>query len=205
MGAAGLRLFVLKKQKGWNIDRIMENNIIKIWLDIDHTLIYTAFEHPGEDCLVFEIDGDFLFTIVRPCAKRVIEFAREKFGTGNVHILTTSIREYAQKVNELAGWGFKNEDIFAREDLKKGASYFPSAYGGGVYEYKPQPFANKNNLIIDNLPPRENEEKIHFIGINKTYKTNYLQVKDYYGVNFPDDTFEEDVKNFLLDTPPAMV
>ena len=175
----------------------------KIFFDIDSTLIYTGFEHPGQDCFVFEIDGDFYFTIVRPCAKRIIEFAREKFGTENVHILTTSVREYAQKVNELAGWGFENEDIFAREDLEKSASYFPSAYGG-FYEYKPRHFANESNLIIDNLPPRENEEKIRFIGINKTYETNYLQVKDYYGVNFSDDMFEEDAKNFLIDMPPAL-
>ena len=34
-------------------------------------------------------------------------------------------------------------------------------------------------------------------GISKTEDTNYLKIRDYYGVNFPDDTFEEDVKEFL--------
>jgi hypothetical protein len=114
-----------------------------------------------------------------------------------VHILTTATRDYAEKVNALAGWDFDPKDIFAREDQEAARVWVSAAYGGGYNETAPHEYADPNNVLIDNLYPRENQGKIQFIGINDVYKTNYLKIDDYYGVNFPEDPFEEDVREFL--------
>jgi len=161
------------------------------FFDLDNCCIFVQGYNPNQEHQIFEIDGDPYFLIVRPCAKRLIEFARELVGLENVFILTTSIREYAQKVNELALFGFRNDQILAREDIN--AHYYPTAYGGSATI--PHKLADPNNVLIDNLPPRYNESKISLIGIGPT---QYFQCHDYYGVNFPEDTFEEDVKEFLI-------
>jgi hypothetical protein len=133
------------------------------------------------------------YTIVRPCAKRVIDFARELVGAENVYILTIAIRPYALKINELAKWGFSEENIISREDIVNHS--YATAYGGSATS--PHKTASINNVLIDNLPPRQNGTKIDFIGLGRNYQDNYLQVRDYYGVNFADDPFEENVKKFL--------
>jgi hypothetical protein len=158
--------------------------------DIDETHIHSSTIEPNQDHISFEIDGTTYYTIVRPCAKRLIEFSRELVGPENVFILTTSIREYAQKVNELALFGFRNDQILAREDIN--AHHYETAYGGSVtVAHK---LADPNNVLIDNLPPQCNESKSSLIGIDGA---RYFHCRDYYGVNFPNDPFEEDVKEFL--------
>jgi hypothetical protein len=172
--------------------------INRIFWDIDETLIHTCLQDPGQEHISFAIGEDLnvYYTIVRPCAKKLIEFSRQIVGADKVHILTTSTREYAQKINELAGWGFKNEDIFAREDLAIHCRSVKTAYGGSHEEYDPHIYAHKDNVLIDNLMPRYNGRKIGFIGIWKSLD-NYFEVRDYYGVNFPDDPFEEEVVEFI--------
>lgn len=173
--------------------------INKIFFDIDETLIHTTTYDPEQECHKFELDGDYFtyYTIVRPCAMSLIQFARDLVGFENVHILTTATRDYAETINELAGWGFNKEDIFTREDIRGHRREFPTAYGGVYHEYDPHIYANKNNVLIDNLPPRSNYNKVVFIGISNLEDTNYLHIRDYYGVDRPHDTFEQDVKNFL--------
>jgi hypothetical protein len=173
--------------------------INKIFWDIDETLIHTTIRDPKQDHFKFTVKNDFstYHTIVRPCSHDLIEFSRELVGAKNVHILTTSLRDYARKVNRLANWGFKNKDIFCREDLKENTVRIGGVYGCDEIT-NPHAFADPNNVLIDNLRPRDNWRKVSFIGISSTYHTNYLDVKDYYGVNYPDDSFEEDVKEFLL-------
>lgn len=173
--------------------------INRIYFDIDETLIHTTMRDPNQEHIVLALDDALYYTIVRPCAKTLIDFARDLVGKDRVHILTTATRDYAQEVNRLAGWGFNNEDIFSREDIYKHSRSFPTAYGGYHNECDPHIYAHKDNVIIDNLPRRENEKKIAFIGINSTHETNYLKIDDYYGVEFLNSTFEQDVKNFLLE------
>ena len=173
--------------------------INRIYWDIDETLIHTTMRPPNQEHIVLALnDGGMYYTILRPCAKRLIEFSRELVGAARVHILTTATRDYAQEVNRLAGWGFKNDDIFAREDQASHSRNFPTAYGGYHSEIDPHIYTHKDNVLIDNLPRRENQVKIDFIGIGKTENTNYLKIDDYYGVEFSDSTFEQDVKNFLI-------
>lgn len=174
--------------------------INRIYWDIDETLIHTSMRPPNQEHIILDLDdGGLYYTIVRPCSKDLIQFSRDLVGEDRVHILTTATRDYALEVNRLAGWGFKPDDIFAREDQAKHRRGFSTAYSGYYTEVDPHIYAHKDNVLIDNLPRRENQTKINFIGIGKTEDTNYFKIRDYYGVNFPDDTFEEDVKNFLTE------
>jgi hypothetical protein len=172
--------------------------INKIFWDIDETMIHTLMNDPNQQHLQFSLGDSLTYhTIIRPCSHALIRYSRELVGKENVHILTTATRDYAEKVNELAGWGFDPKDIFAREDQAAARVWVTTAYGGGYNETTPHEYANPNNVLIDNLYPRENQGKIQFIGIVDTYKTNYLKIQDYYGVDFPEDPFEEEVKGFL--------
>jgi len=167
--------------------------IKNIFLDIDETLIYTYSYKFNEDfrtdeiTLVFSNSPD-LYTYIRPCASKVIDAARALVGFDNVYILTTSIREYAEQVNSRAGWGFKNESIFTREDLRDALQH-------RIVTLHPT-LANPNNVIVDNLPPRYNDTKMSYIGIDLT---RYLHVRDYYGTIDPklENAFYEQVIGFL--------
>jgi hypothetical protein len=172
--------------------------INRIFWDIDETLIHTVLRKPDQDHVSFSLDDGMYYTFIRPCSKALIDFSRELVGTDRVHILTTATRDYAREVNRLAGWGFKNEDIFSREDQAGHMRRFSLAYGKSHEECDPHIYAHKNNVIIDNLPPRQNFNKIEFIGIGNTHQDNYLKINDYYGVEFADSTFEQDVKDFLI-------
>lgn len=168
--------------------------INKIFHDIDECLLHTMLEEPDQNHISFNInDGNTYYTIVRPEAKRLIEFSRSLVGKDNVYILTSSTEDYANKINELAGFGFDKDHIITREEIER--HYWSGAYGGGGTCEK-EGIAHKDNVLIDNLPPRYNESKMSLIGI---HSNRYFQTEEYYGVNFPDDSFEEDVKKFLLD------
>ena len=137
-------------------------------------------------------DSDTYYTIIRPCAQRLIDLARELVGKDNVYILTAATFDYANTINEKAGWGFERDHIIAREEIKR--HLIPTAYGGSAYVEK-EGIAHKDNVLIDNLPYRQNMSKVNLIGIGED---RYLHVRDYYGVNGTEwDTFEKDVKEFL--------
>lgn len=165
-----------------------------IFWDIDETLIHTSFSDPNQEHIHFKLgDGDDYYTIVRPCSKRLIEFSRNLVGEENVFVLTAATKDYACKVNELAEFGFKENKILSREDIRN--HRIQTAYGGSaVYAGE---LADKDNVLIDNLNPRHNSDKISFLGLWKTLDSNYFQIRDYYGTNFINDTFESDVMNFL--------
>jgi hypothetical protein len=165
-----------------------------IYLDNDETLSHALFYDPEQNHLEINLSEEKLYTIVRPCAQRIIDFCRELVGKENVFILTTATTEYIRAVNEAAGWEFPDEQIFAREDQAK--YMYNGAYDGTQYIDSPQ--VHVNNVLIDNLPPKYNENKIAFLGIWRTWEKNYLQVRDYYGVDYTDDSFEDTVKEFLI-------
>lgn len=170
--------------------------IRRIFWDIDETLIHTEMHSFGEgyDERAFNLpdDGFTYYTIIRPCSKNLIEFSRNLVGFDNVYILTTATRDYAREINRLAGWEFPHEQIFSREDLHE--HRYSTAYGGSATAAN-RTVADPNNVLIDNLPCRENWNKCSFIGIND--RNRYLHISDYYGVNYPDDSFPQDVQKFL--------
>jgi hypothetical protein len=168
--------------------------IDRVFWDIDETLIHTEmrpFEEGWND-VEFKLDGDSYYTKIRPCSTDLVTFSRNLVGAENVYILTTSTRDYAREINRIAGWDFAHDHIFSREDLHE--HRYTTAYGGYT-TMENKSISSPNNVIIDNLPTRENWNKMAFIGIDSE---RYFKVPDYWGADFPDDKFLiEDIKEFL--------
>jgi hypothetical protein len=166
-------------------------NIKRFFFDIDENIAHSLYNDPNQDHIFFEIDGSKFYTIIHPHALEVIEYTRNLLGKENVYILTAAIKEYAEKINELAGFGFDKDHIFAREDMENNEVYM--AYGARYV--RPHALAGDSNMIVDNLPFHFNKDKTQFMGI---LKHNYLNVPDYYGVNTKDAMkYFDRVKKFL--------
>jgi hypothetical protein len=168
--------------------------INKIFWDIDETLIHTTNRALGSaNAVAFKLKNNkYTYnTIIRSCSKELIDYTREVVGFDNVYILTAATSDYANKVNELAGWAFHPDHIIAREDVSQ--HYISTAYGGDTVS--PNKLAHKYNVLIDNLPYRENYDKINLIGISED---RYMKIHDYYGVEYEGRNFEEEVKAFIM-------
>jgi len=168
--------------------------IKNIFWDIDECLIHTSVNRdPEQECICFALDADLniYYTIVRPSALEVIEHSRTLVGADNVYILTTSTRDYASEISRLAAWNFNDDHILTRETLK--SHRCSTAYGGhAILAHKT---AHKDNVLIDNLPPLSNLDKMSLIGIDSS---RYHHVRDYYGgANHLDALWKEDVLDFL--------
>lgn len=165
--------------------------IKNIFWDIDETLIHTLIRVPDQNHISFFLeDGGVYYTIFRPCAKSLIDFSRDLVGKDNVYILTSSTTDYANEINRLGEFGFERDHIIAREDISN--HRFNSAYGAS--HVIAHALSDRNNVLIDNLAWRHNMDKMDLIGITED---RYFKIRDYYGVDFPSDTFESDVINFL--------
>jgi hypothetical protein len=167
--------------------------INKIFIDLDECILHTLLRNPKQEHIRFTLEDDenTYYTIIRPCAQKLIDLSRELVGKDNVYILTTSTTDYANTINEKAGWGFERDHIIAREEINR--HLIPTAYGGSAYIEK-EGIAHKDNVLIDNLPYEENVGKVKLIGI---LEDRYLKVRDYYGVNGTEDWLEEDAVEFL--------
>jgi hypothetical protein len=172
--------------------------IKRIFWDLDECLLHSAFGGPAPGAAKSYTlgDGYTYHTICRPVAKQVIEFSRDLIGKENVFVLTTSTEEYAKNINRLFDFGFSEDQIFHRADIRGHSQSYPGAYGATHTFFKEHALADIENVLIDNLPPRENEEKCSMMGIKD--KDRYLQIQDYYGKNLGNDSFVADVKEFLL-------
>ena len=165
---------------------------MKIFQDLDECILHSEMRIPPQQHLQFTLPNDFstYYTTIRPCAKALFDFYRETVGAENVYILTTATRDYAEKLNLLGEFGLDSDHIFARQDIKNHC--FSGAYGGsGVCQHA---LADKDNVLIDNLPFKYNPDKTRMMGITRD---NYFQTDEYYGVEFAEDTFEADVKAFI--------
>jgi hypothetical protein len=161
--------------------------IKRIFFDLDECLLHTSVgREPEQECFSFVLDDypQKYYTIFRPEALPILAHARRLVGHDNVYVLTTSVRDYAHILTDAGGFGFEKDHIFTREDLD--AHRWPTAYGGRA-ACACEKIADENNVMIDNLPPYENERKSIFIGIREPDR--YIHVRDYYGVNFPNDPF----------------
>ena len=159
--------------------------INNIYFDLDECLLYSSVGcDPDQDHFFQTLDAISYYTIVRPCANRLFKFAQSLVGLDHVYILTASLLEYASAINKHYNFVHSSK-LLTREDISK---FYTSKI--------PHNAANKNNVLIDNLPSRYNETKTGFVGIMNTNR--YLQTPEYYGVNYPDDTFETDVESFLI-------
>lgn len=156
--------------------------ISRIFFDLDETLIYTMIdEFPKDHEYLSVIDNsglgpDYHF-IVNPYAKDMIEYAQSLVGNENIFILTAAGKNYARKINSTAKFGFREENIFSYDDIR--ARKFQSGwelYNVIVHE----DLKDENNVLIDNLPYRLNDDKCNFIGI-RDVQNRYIQVRDFYG------------------------
>ena len=147
--------------------------INKLFWDIDETLIHTslsAFEE-GSKFKEFTLPDSAIkyYTIIRPCSKSLIEYSRDLVGKNNVYILTTSTHDYANEINRLAGWGFESDHILTREDINE--HRYATAYGSSTSV--PHELADKNNVLIDNLPPRYNEYNLLLSNVISSINFSY--------------------------------
>ena len=168
--------------------------IKRIFQDIDECILHTVINtHPHETYVEFTLPNDrnVYKTFIRPCANDLFEYYNSVVGKENVYILTSATRDYAETLNRLGQFGLDNDHIFSREDISKYSH--SSAWSGESHQMK-HPLAHKNNVLIDNLPWRYNTSKTNLMNI---FKDNYHQTPEYYGENYPDDTFFDDIKGFI--------
>jgi hypothetical protein len=167
----------------------------KIFIDLDETLISgSAASRYLTDCdftIALEYGGVYDIK-VRPSALDVIKLARSYVGLENVYLLTIATREYATEVSRLACFDFPSENIIPREEIHQAT--YKTLYGGMNYGTNTK-ISHSDNVLIDNLPARENEKKMIYIGIKPD---RYLSITPYYGTNFEDDDFYSSVEEFLL-------
>ncbi len=169
--------------------------IKRIFQDLDECILHTLVNkmpHDGEKYVEFILGDDMhtYRTLIRPSAKRLFEYYNSAVGKENVYILTTATRDYAESLNRLGEFGLDNDHIYTREDIQQ----YSISYGYGGEGTLPMPIADKDNVLIDNLPPRHNYNKMDMMGI---VTKNYHQTPEYYGNNLNDEGFYEDVVKFI--------
>lgn len=164
--------------------------INKIFWDNDECLVsaYQVFSKNEETDfdVGIKVENDVYNLKINPYAWKMLEFSRKLVGAENVWMITTGTRDYAEAVIQVCDFGFPSNQILTREDI----------YGMIHHiRFDPEfinPYKNKNNVLIDNLTPRHNEEKMMILGIDCD---NYCKVPDYYGV--ASEQFEEIITDFL--------
>ena len=169
--------------------------IKRIFQDLDECILHTTVNNdPNQSHVEFTLSEDMhtYRTIIRPCAKELFAYYNELVGKENVYILTTATREYAEALNRLGEFGLDYAHIFTREDIQQHKTHFGNR-GEGMMKL---PIADKDNVLIDNLPPRYNDYKMDMMGI---VTKNYHQTPEYFGNNLNDEDFFENIKKFLKD------
>ena len=135
----------------------------KIYVDLDQTLIHArvAGSRPPGKRRRFAFGLEVYDVALRPCARYLLGWLRE---IGCVSLLTTSQRDYAEKINEAFGLGF--EQLYCREDI---FVFHPFA------DLKAEAVAPKSLLIDAGL-------KMKFLGINRR---SYIQIRGFRGTDPP--------------------
>ena len=169
--------------------------IKRIFQDLDECILHTLVNkmpHDHEKYVEFVLGEDMhtYRTLIRPCAKTLFEYYNSIVGKENVYILTTATRDYAETLNQLGEFGLDNDHIYTREDIQQ----YSISHGYGGEGTLPMPIADKDNVLIDNLPPRYNCNKMDMMGI---VTKNYHQTPEYYGSNFHEQDFVDDIKKFI--------
>jgi len=168
--------------------------IKRIFQDLDECILHTFVNSdPNQNHIEFILGEDMhtYRTIIRPCVKELFEYYNSVVGKENVYILTAATREYAEALNRLGEFGLDTDHIFTREDMSK---YSHKSAWSGESSLIAHPLAHKDNVLIDNLPLVYNMSKIDFMNIAFD---NYHKTSEYYGVNYPDDPFFDNIKEFI--------
>jgi len=167
--------------------------ISNLFFDLDNTLIASLadWEITGKeegDFLLLDLpSGEAYKLFIRPGALNVINYARALVGIDKVFILTAATKNYALKINELAGFRFNPKNIFSREDMRD----IPCGYGYQTPSFKGWA---RENVLIDDLSYESHTQKAKFIG---TDKEHFLQIPSYKGIEYSWSDFENKVYKFL--------
>ena len=169
--------------------------IKRIFQDLDECILHTFYlndEHKGKKYVEFVAGFDAYpyTTFIRPCAKKLFNFYNSVVGKENVYILTAASKDYARTLNDVGDFGLDDDHILTREDMEK--CRVMSEWVGSV---PPGPLADRENVLIDNLPSRYNEDKMNYIGIDLS---RYFQTMYYFGLDETDPEFFDSVKRFIL-------
>ena len=141
----------------------------KIYIDLDETLIHArvAGPRPPGKRRRFAFGLEVYDVALRPCTHYLLGCLRE---IGCVSLLTTSQRDYAEKINEAFGLGF--DQLYCREDI---FVFRPFA------DLKAEAVAPKS-VLIDDLSPTETlaRLKMKFLGINRQ---SYIRIRGFHGTD----------------------
>lgn len=133
-----------------------------VFVDLDETLIHTLsvfFEDPpAKDSKKVKIGEHNYDVVLRQGALYFLEILRN---SGEVYMLTAATEDYAFAMNKAFKLGFKEEQIYSREDISSSIASSKHFGKGKVY-------------LFDNLPRFENGTKIRFL--RPLGELTYIQV-----------------------------
>ena len=125
-----------------------------IFVDLDNTLIIAT-----------PINGDDPYDAhVRPGAKDLLRLLRNIAPT---FLLTAAPGDYARVFNTKFNLGFKDKDIYSRDDTLSGPLLF-----------KPEGIC----YLIDNLPEENHKSQVKINFLRNIGSVNYIQIKSYNGI-----------------------
>ena len=141
------------------------------FVDLDETLIHTSGNEDNIglfDAIKIDFDGDLYYSAYRTGAREFLKKIREL--SDKTFMLTIATDDYAKRMNEIFEFGFDENDIYSRYDLRgspKVPVRRPDLIPGSVF-------------LFDNLRYYDNYEKINFLHAYGELK--YIQVPAFYGI-----------------------
>ena len=147
-------------------------NNIPIFVDLDETLIHSTYPvtRPADDAVRVRAGNEDYDVILRNGARQLLKMLRNR---GQVHMLTIATHDYALEMNNVFKLDFPTHRIFSRTHVANRSA--PSISAPRVY-------------LFDNLPRRENRNKIEFLRKIST-TVMYYQVSTFEG--YPVQHFSE--------------
>ena len=122
-------------------------NNIPIFVDLDETLIHSAYPmtNPPDDAVRVKAGNEDFDVVLRNGALQLLKTLRNR---GQVHMLTIATHDYALEMNSVFKLDFPTHRIFSRTHVATRSN--PDISAPRVY-------------LFDNLPRRENRNKIEFL------------------------------------------
>ena len=154
-------------------------NNIPIFVDLDETLIHSTYPmaNPPDDAVRVKAGNEDFDVVLRNGALQLLKMLRNR---GQVHMLTIATHDYALEMNSVFKLDFPTHRIFSRTHVATRSN--PDISAPRVY-------------LFDNLPRRENRNKIEFLRkISSTVM--YYQVPAFEG--YPTQHFSHKELNNLI-------